>query len=111
MCVVFRHINPPRKTQQAFVIKLKNKIKTTEESQKTKREEPKEKLRVDSNGAMFKFNAYAPEFVRRSRPQMVPVSAYYYPFFHYLNGSGGEGGFDWFFVGEQEQEPIAATYS
>ncbi|MFQ6620734.1 hypothetical protein Gotur_001517 [Gossypium turneri] len=42
---------------------------------------------------------------------MLPVSTYYYPFFHYLNGddcSGGGGGFDWFFVGKQE--PIVATY-
>ncbi|MBA0549607.1 hypothetical protein Golob_020628 [Gossypium lobatum] len=64
-----------------------------------------------SNGVRFKFNAYAPEFVSRLRTQMLPVSTYYYPFFHYLNGgdgSGGGGGFDWFFVGKQE--PIVATY-
>ncbi|KAA3468064.1 la-related protein 6C-like [Gossypium australe] len=87
-----------------------------EESQKTKREEPKEKLQMDnnggsSNGVRFKFNAYAPEFVSRWRTQMLPVSSYYYPFFHYLNGGDGGsdgGGFDWFFVGEQES--ITATY-
>ncbi|MBA0758773.1 hypothetical protein Gotri_021738 [Gossypium trilobum] len=87
-----------------------------EESQKTKREESKEKLQMDknggsSNGVTFKFNVSAPEFVSRSRTQMLPVSTYYYPFFHYLNGgdgSGGGGGFDWFFVGKQE--PIVATY-
>ncbi|KAG8502002.1 hypothetical protein CXB51_002085 [Gossypium anomalum] len=88
-----------------------------EESQETKREEPKEKLQMDnnggsSNGVRFKFNAYAPEFVSRSRTQMLPLSTYYYPFFHYLNGGngddGGGGGFDWFFV--DKQEPIATTY-
>ncbi|KAK5843927.1 hypothetical protein PVK06_000062 [Gossypium arboreum] len=87
-----------------------------EESQKTEREEPKEKLQMDnnggsSNGVRFKFNAYAPEFVSRSRTQILPVSTYYYPFFHYLNGGddgGGGGGFDWFFVGKQE--PISTTY-
>ncbi|KAK8367957.1 hypothetical protein V6Z12_A01G007300 [Gossypium hirsutum] len=86
-----------------------------EESQKTEREEPKEKLQMDnnggsSNGVRFKFNAYAPEFVSRSRTQMLPVSTYYYPFFHYLNGGddgGGGGGFDWFFVGKQE--PISTN--
>ncbi|PPD91445.1 hypothetical protein GOBAR_DD11630 [Gossypium barbadense] len=86
-----------------------------EESQKTEREEPKEKLQMDnnggsSNGVRFKFNAYAPEFVSRSRTQMLPVSTYYYPFFHYLNGGddgSGGGGFDWFFVGKQE--PISTN--
>ncbi|KAH1120326.1 hypothetical protein J1N35_003486 [Gossypium stocksii] len=83
-----------------------------EESQKIKREEPNEKRQMGNNGGVrFKFNAYAPEFVSRSHTQMLPVSTYYYPFFHYLNGGnsvGGGGGFDWFFVGENE--PIASTY-
>ncbi|XP_052484379.1 la-related protein 6C-like [Gossypium raimondii] len=59
---------------------------------------------MDKNGVRFKFNAYAPEFVSRSRTQMLPVSTYYYPFFHYRNGgdgSGGGGGFDWFFVANE----------
>lgn len=46
-------------------------------------------------GGTFKFNVQAPEFVPKSYTQ-VPISGYYYPYFHYLGGS------DWFFVGDQE---------
>ncbi|XVE49151.1 hypothetical protein DITRI_Ditri01bG0059200 [Diplodiscus trichospermus] len=51
-----------------------------------------------SNSVTFKFNAHAPEFVPKSHTQM-PLSGYYYPWFHYLGGAAGS---DWFFVGDQE---------
>ncbi|KAM7250718.1 hypothetical protein ACFE04_022601 [Oxalis oulophora] len=65
------------------------------------------------NGPSFKFNAQAPEFVPRTTTtnnNHVPISGYFYPCFHYLQGGGssgvgvsGVGSSDWFFVGDQEQ--------
>ncbi|XP_028777112.1 la-related protein 6C [Neltuma alba] len=46
----------------------------------------------------FKLNAQAPEFVPRSHTQM-PISGYFYPFFHILGGAGAS---DWFPGGDQD---------
>ncbi|XP_054787894.1 la-related protein 6C [Prosopis cineraria] len=46
----------------------------------------------------FKLNAQAPEFVPRSHSQM-PISGYFYPFFHILGGAGAS---DWFPGGDQD---------
>ncbi|XP_039063042.1 la-related protein 6C-like [Hibiscus syriacus] len=54
----------------------------------------------NGNGVTFKFNAHAPEFVPKSHNQM-PISGYYYPFFHYLGG-GATAASEWFFLGDQE---------
>ncbi|KAF8406350.1 hypothetical protein HHK36_008437 [Tetracentron sinense] len=67
---------------------------------------PEEKLHesteMDMNNTTvsFKFNAHAPEFVPRSHTQM-PISGYFYPFFHYLGESDVS---DWFYV--EQQEPV-----
>ncbi|KAE8721777.1 La-related protein 6C [Hibiscus syriacus] len=50
----------------------------------------------NGNGVTFKFNAHAPEFVPKSHNQM-PISGYYYPFFHYLGG-GATAASEWFFL-------------
>ncbi|KAE8703138.1 pentatricopeptide repeat-containing protein [Hibiscus syriacus] len=83
-------------------------MEETQSDQKTK-EERKEKLAIDSSGSSngdvrFKLDAYAPQFLPKSRTQM-PISAYYYPLFHY---PGDVAGSDGFFVGEQE--PATAAY-
>ncbi|KAF7128049.1 hypothetical protein RHSIM_Rhsim11G0169100 [Rhododendron simsii] len=52
-----------------------------------------------SSSGSFKFNAQAPEFVPQTQPQ-VPVSGYFYPYYHLLDGS--TGGPDWFYVGDQD---------
>ncbi|KAG5526508.1 hypothetical protein RHGRI_032698 [Rhododendron griersonianum] len=52
-----------------------------------------------SSSGSFKFNAQAPEFVPQTHPQ-VPVSGYFYPYYHLLDGS--TGGPDWFYVGDQD---------
>ncbi|GLT63707.1 hypothetical protein SLA2020_362510 [Shorea laevis] len=59
-------------------------------------------ISVGNSDAPFKFNVQAPEFVPRSQAQM-PVSGYFYPYFHYL---GGVAGSDWFFLGS-DQDPAA----
>ncbi|XAR72873.1 hypothetical protein NMG60_11019656 [Bertholletia excelsa] len=51
-----------------------------------------------SGSAPFKFNAHAPEFVPRTQTQ-VPISGYFYPCFHFLDGSSAS---DWYYVGDQE---------
>ncbi|KAL6963956.1 hypothetical protein U1Q18_034962 [Sarracenia purpurea var. burkii] len=53
---------------------------------------------ANATSVSFKFNAHAPEFVPRT-PTQVPISGYYYPCVHLL---GGDGGSDWFYVGDQE---------
>ncbi|XP_039006323.1 la-related protein 6C-like [Hibiscus syriacus] len=62
---------------------------------------PSAKTTAGSNGVSFKFNAHAPEFVPGLQNQ-IPVSGYYYPWFHYHCGDAADS--DWFGV----QEP--ATY-
>lgn len=52
-----------------------------------------------SSSGSFKFNAQAPEFVPQTHTQ-VPVSGYFYPYYHLLDGSSG--GPDWFYVGDQD---------
>ncbi|KAI8532865.1 hypothetical protein RHMOL_Rhmol11G0248000 [Rhododendron molle] len=52
-----------------------------------------------SSSGSFKFNAQAPEFVPQTHAQ-VPVSGYFYPYYHLLDGS--TGGPDWFYVGDQD---------
>ncbi|CAK9150798.1 unnamed protein product [Ilex paraguariensis] len=54
-----------------------------------------------TSSSAFKFNAQAPEFVPRSHTQ-IPIPGYYYPCFHYLDGSDGS---DWIYVGDQELVP------
>lgn len=51
----------------------------------------------------FKFNAYAPEFVPRSLPQM-PVSGYFYPYLQFL----GNGVGDWIYFAEQDPSSFVA---
>lgn len=52
-----------------------------------------------SSSGSFKFNAQAPEFVPQAHTQ-VPVSGYFYPYYHLLDGS--TSGPDWFYVGDQD---------
>ncbi|KAK3195692.1 hypothetical protein Dsin_027002 [Dipteronia sinensis] len=73
---------------------------------------------TDDNGTCsasvpFRFNVQAPEFVPRSHSTLpaaaqVPISGYYYPCFHYLGGAAttGGGSTDWFFVGDQADQPL-----
>ncbi|KAF9608682.1 hypothetical protein IFM89_010466 [Coptis chinensis] len=60
----------------------------------------------ESSTDSFKFNVHAPEFVPKSQPHVPisPISGYYYPCFHFLDGSGGGGGAgsNWLYVADQE---------
>ncbi|GFY89624.1 RNA-binding protein [Actinidia rufa] len=94
---------PEEKPQEAPEMEAKNtSINTTSSSS-------------SSSSVPFKFNAQAPEFVPSNQTQ-VPISGYFYPCFHFLDG-GGDGA-DWIYVGDQEaiqlisNSPVALpTYS
>ncbi|GMI88214.1 La related protein 6c [Hibiscus trionum] len=62
---------------------------------------PSAKTSTGSNGVTFRFNAHAPEFVPRLQNQ-IPVSGYYYPWFHYHCGDAAPAVSDWF----GDQEPV-----
>ena len=68
-----------------------------------------------SSSVPFKFNAQAPEFVPRSHAttttthQQMPISGYFYPYFHYFAGS--TGGSDWIYVGGGDQDSMVSSTS
>lgn len=65
-----------------------------------------------SSSVPFKFNAQAPEFVPRSHTtthQQMPISGYFYPYFHYFAGT--TGGSDWIYVGGGDQDPMVSSTS
>ncbi|KAM7482532.1 hypothetical protein LguiB_007115 [Lonicera macranthoides] len=66
-----------------------------------------------SSSVPFKFNAQAPEFVPRSHTttthQQMPISGYFYPYFHYFAGS--TGGSDWIYVGGGDQDSMVSSTS
>ncbi|XP_051145402.1 la-related protein 6C-like isoform X2 [Andrographis paniculata] len=66
---------------------------------------------ADSTGS-FRFNVSAPEFVPSlvHTPVQVPIAGYFYPCFHYVDGTGTAAG-SWMYVTADQETPMPVVQS